>query len=393
MAKIVATTGNSAMAYAMKQVNPDVCAAYPITPSTQVVEEFSQYVADGQVKTNFVTVESEHSAMSACIGAAAAGGRVMTATSSQGLALMWEMLYIAAGMRLPIVLSVINRALSAPINIHCDHGDSFGARDSGCLQFYGENAQEAYDNLIQAVRVAEHLDVRLPALVMQDGFIISHSIERMEYLEDKEVQDFVGGYKPLNALLDLEHPVTLGALDLQDYYIEHRRQMTDGMHKALPVIKEVAEDFRKLTGRAYGYFEEYRLEDAEIGLVVLNSSAGTAKDVIDAYRKRGIRAGLLKPRVFRPFPAAEYADALKHLKAITVLDRVDSVGAHGGPLFMELRSTLYDCNPKPIMINKIYGLGGRDLEEGHCNYVLDELVKIAETGEYKTLTEFITVRD
>ncbi len=393
MAQIKAKTGNSAMAYAMKQIDPDVCAAYPITPSTQVVEEFSDFVANGEVRTNFVTVESEHSAMSACIGASAAGGRVMTATSSQGLALMWEMLYVAAGMRLPIVLSIVNRALSAPINIHCDHGDSFGARDSGCLQIYSENAQEAYDNLIMAVRVAEHMDVRLPAMVMQDGFIISHSIERMEFLEDDEVRKFVGEYQPKNALLDFDHPVSLGALDLQDYYLEHRYQMADAMQKAIPVIREVSAEFGKLSGRNYGMFEDYRLDDAEIGLVVLNSTAGTLKDMVDGYRKRGVKVGLLKPRVFRPFPAADYVEALQGLKAVTVLDRVDSVGAAGGPLFMELRSALYDAPRRPLMINKIYGLGGRDLEEADCRGLVDELLQIAETGEYKRACEFITVRD
>jgi len=393
MAKVVATTGNSAIAYAMKQINPDVCAAYPITPSTQVMEEFSKYVADGVVNTNLVAVESEHSAMSACVGAAAAGGRVITATSANGMALMWEMLYIAAGMRLPITLALVNRALSAPINIHCDHSDSFGARDSGWIQLYSENAQEAYDNMIMAIRIGEHDDVRLPVMVCQDGFIISHSIERMEFLEDEQVQKFIGQFQPKYALLDYDNPVTLGSLDLQDYYIEHKREQHEAYKRALPVIDQVTKEFTALTGRSYGMFESYHLEDAEIGIVVVNSSAGTMKDIVDQYRSKGIKAGLLKPRVYRPFPMADYAKALGHLKAVTVMDRLDSFGAPAGPLAMEVRSALYDLPNRPVIISKIYGLGGRDLEEQHCQYVIDELVQVAKTGKFANLCEYITVRE
>jgi pyruvate ferredoxin oxidoreductase alpha subunit len=377
----------------MKQINPDVCAAYPITPSTQVMEDFSKYVADGIVSTNLVAVESEHSAMSACIGAAAAGGRVITATSANGMALMWEMLYIAAGMRLPITLALVNRALSAPINIHCDHSDSFGARDAGWIQLYSENAQEAYDNMIMAIRIGEHDDVRLPVMVCQDGFIISHSIERMEFLEDEEVQKFIGPFHPKYALLDLDNPVTLGSLDLQDYYIEHKREQHEAMKRALPVIEQVTKEFTALTGRAYGMFESYGLEDAEIGIVVVNSSAGTMKEIVDQYRSKGVKVGVLKPRVYRPFPMAAYAEALGHLKAVTVMDRLDSFGAPAGPLAIEVRSALYDLPKRPIVISKIYGLGGRDLEEQHCGQVIDELVQVAKTGAYANLCEYITVRE
>jgi pyruvate ferredoxin oxidoreductase alpha subunit len=377
----------------MRQINPDVVAAYPITPQTSIVQTFSEFVADGVVDTEFITVESEHSAMSACVGAAAAGGRVMTATSANGMALMWEMLYIAAGMRLPIVLALVNRALSAPINIHCDHSDSFGARDTGWIQLYSENAQEAYDNMIQAVRISEHPDVRTPVMVCQDGFIISHSIERMEFLEDDEVRKFIGSYKPKYALLDMDNPVTLGSLDLQDYYIEHKREQHEAMKRALPVIDQVAKEFAALSGRSYGMFEAYELEDAEVGIVVVNSSAGTVKEIVDLNRKKGVKVGVLKPRVFRPFPMAAYADALRHLKAVTVLDRVDSFGAPAGPLAMEVRSALYDLPNRPAVISKIYGLGGRDLEEQHCQAVIDELVQVAGTGTYANLCEYITVRE
>jgi pyruvate ferredoxin oxidoreductase alpha subunit len=296
-------------------------------------------------------------------------------------------------MRLPITLALVNRALSAPINIHCDHSDSFGARDSGWIQLYSENAQEAYDNMIMAIRIGEHDDVRLPVMVCQDGFIISHSIERMEFLEDEQVQKFIGQFQPKYALLDYDNPVTLGSLDLQDYYIEHKREQHEAYKRALPVIDQVTKEFTALTGRSYGMFESYHLEDAEIGIVVVNSSAGTMKDIVDQYRSKGIKAGLLKPRVYRPFPMADYAKALGHLKAVTVMDRLDSFGAPAGPLAMEVRSALYDLPNRPVIISKIYGLGGRDLEEQHCQYVIDELVQVAKTGKFANLCEYITVRE
>jgi len=393
MGQKVAMTGNIAVANAMRQINPDVCAAYPITPSTEIMQQFSSFVADGEVKTVLVPAESEHSAMSACIGAAAAGGRVMTATSSQGLALMWEMLFIAAGNRLPIVLAMANRALSAPINIHGDTSDAMGARDSGWIQLFSENAQEAYDNVIQAVRISEHMDVRLPVMVGMDGFIISHSIESMELLDDKVVRDFIGEYIPNRPLLDVDNPMTYGPLDLQDYYIEHKRQEYEAMKNAKPVILEIAERFGKISGRQYGLFEAYRLDDAEVAVVVLNSAAGTVKAVVDELRVKGIKAGLLKPRVFRPFPADEIAQALSGLKAVCVMDRADGVNGLSGPLFSEFRSALYDAAARPLMINKIFGLGGRDLGLQHVRDVFQELLKISETGKIETLAEYMTVRN
>lgn len=394
MPKKVAMTGNVAVANAMRQINPDVCAAYPITPSTEVMQQFSTFVADGLVDTNLVTVESEHSAMSACIGAAAAGGRVMNATSANGLALMWEMLYIAAGNRLPIILSCVNRALSAPINIHCDHSDSMGARDSGWVQIYAENAQEAYDNTLQAPRIGEHPDVRLPVMSCMDGFIISHSIENLELLDDEQVKGFIGQYKsPTPVLLDLDNPVTFGALHLQDYYIESRRQLHEAMKRTKDVVVEIGKEYGKLSGRTYGLFDAYKLDDAEVAVVVMNSAAGTAKVVVDEMRKQGVKAGLLRPRLFRPFPYLELAEALKGCTAICVMDRADSFGAAGGPLFSEVRSALYDVPKRPIMINKIYGLGGRDLGLEDVRKVYRELVKLAESGNVTTLYEYITVRE
>jgi pyruvate ferredoxin oxidoreductase alpha subunit len=393
MAKVVAVTGNEAVANALKQVNPDVCAAYPITPQTDMMQRFSSFVSDGKVKTELILVESEHSSMSACVGASAAGGRVVTATSSQGLALMWEILFIASGTRLPIVMPVVNRALSAPLNIHGDHSDGMGARDTGWIQLWSENAQESYDNTIQAFRIAEHMEVRLPVMICLDGFIISHSIERLKYLEDEEVKNFVGEFKQLNPLLDLEHPVSYGPLILPDYYMEYRKAQEKVASGVRGIVLEVAAEFEKMSGRKYGLFESYRLEDAEIGLVILNSAAGTSKDVIDEFRNRGIKAGLLKPRLYRPFPFQEIGEALKHLKAVCVLDRADAFGGSYGPVYLDIATSLYPCKEKPILINKIYGLGGRDYLPEHAELVLNELAQIAKTGTVKSLKEYIGVRE
>ncbi len=393
MAQIVAVTGNEAVANALRQVDPDVCAAYPITPQTDMMQRFASFVSDGKVKSELILVESEHSSMSACVGASAGGGRVVTATSSQGLALMWEILFIASGTRLPIVMPVVNRALSAPLNIHGDHSDAMYSRDTGWIQLWSENAQEAYDNTIQAFRVAEHMDIRLPAMVCMDGFIISHSIERIEYLEDEEVKNFVGEFKQLNPLLDLEHPVSYGPLILPDYYMEFRKAQDEVESKVAGVVLDVADDFEKMSGRKYGLFEAYRLEDAEIGLVILNSAAGTSKDIVDGFRNRGIRAGLLKPRLYRPFPYKEVGEALKHLKALCVLDRADSFGGSYGPLFTDIAASLYPYKEKPVLINKIYGLGGRDYLPEHADLVLGELAEIVNTGTVKSFKEYIGVRE
>ncbi|MBI4839409.1 MAG: pyruvate ferredoxin oxidoreductase [Nitrospirae bacterium] len=393
MGKIVAATGNEAVAEALRQVNPDVSSAYPITPATDIMQRFTSFVSNGKVKTEMILVESEHSAMSGCIGASAAGGRVMTATSSQGLALMWEELFIASGTRLPIVMALVNRALSAPLNIHGDHSDGMGARDCGWIQLWSENAQEAYDNTIQAFHIAEHMDIRLPAMVCLDGFIISHSIERIEYLEDDKIKNFVGEYKQLNPLLDLEHPVSYGPLILTDYYMEYRKAHDEVMSKVSKVVLDVAKDFEKISGRKYGLFETYRLDDAEIGLVILNSAAGTSKDVIDEFRSRGIKAGLLKPRLYRPFPYKEIGEALKGLKAVCVLDRADAFGGSYGPLFIDIASSLYPYKERPVLFNKIYGLGGRDYMPAHAEQVLSELVEAAKTGKVKQIKEYIGVRE
>jgi pyruvate ferredoxin oxidoreductase alpha subunit len=295
-------------------------------------------------------------------------------------------------MRLPIVMAVVNRSLSAPLNIHGDHSDAMGARDSGWIQLWSENAQEAYDNTIQAFRIAENMNIRLPAMVCMDGFIISHSIGRIEYLEDEPVRSFVGEYQPLNPLLDLDNPKSYGPLILTDQYHEYKRAQHEVMTRVKDVVLAVAAEFEKVSGRRYGLFESYRLDDAEIGLVILNSAAGTAKDVVDSFRERGIRAGLLKPRLFRPFPYEEVAQALKGLKAVAVLDRADSFGGYG-PVFMEVCSALYPLAERPVVINKIYGLGGRDFLPQHAEEVLAELEEIARTGKVRVAKEYIGVRE
>lgn len=387
----VARTGNEAMAEAMRQINPDVVAAYPITPATEVVQLLSNFVADGLVKTEFVAVESEHSAMSACIGAQAAGVRAMTGTASQGLILMSEMLYIASGLRLPIVMAEVNRAISSPINIHCDHSDTMAVRDSGWIQIYSENAQEAYDNLIQAVRIAEK--AMLPVMVTIDGFIISHGMEAIDVLEDEEVTEFIKEYKPAHPLLDVNNPVTVGAIDFTDYFFEHKRQTIEAMQRSKDVIQKVSQEFSKRFGRRYSLFEEYKLDDAEIAIVLIGSAAGTAKVVIDKLRDHGIKVGLLKIRVFRPFPGLELREALKDIMAIAVMDRADGLNTVGGPLYEEIKAILYEVEQRPKIVNYIYGLGGRDTTLRHIEGVFNDLSEVVRTGQIKEPVSYLGVRE
>ncbi|OGW94619.1 MAG: pyruvate ferredoxin oxidoreductase [Omnitrophica bacterium RIFCSPLOWO2_02_FULL_45_16] len=388
---IVARTGNEAMAEAMRQINPDVVAAYPITPATEIVQIFAGYVADGLVDTEFVPVESEHSAMSACIGASAAGGRIMTGTSSQGLALMAEMLYIASGLRLPIVMADVNRALSSPINIHCDHSDTMMVKDAGWIQIFSENAQEAYDNMIQAVRIAE--EALLPVIVTTDGFIISHCMERIEIIDDKDVKNFVGEKKLGNYLLNVDKPITIGAMDLPDYYFEHKRQHIEAMIESKDIILSVAKEFSGLFGRSYGLFEVYRLEDADCAIVLMGSTVGTAKAVADNLREKGIKAGVLGLRVFRPFPKEEIAQALKNIKAIAVMDRSDSMNAQEGPVCLEVKASLFDASASPNnVLNYIYGLGGREVRIEDIESVYKDLGEVIK-GKSKNKITYLGVRE
>lgn len=330
--------------------------------------------------------------MSAAVGAAAAGARAMTATSANGLALMWEIVYIAASCRLPIVMPVINRALSGPINIHCDHSDTMGCRDSGWIQLYSENAQEVYDNILQAIRIAEHKDVLLPVMVTFDGFIISHTAEVLDALEDDVARKWVGEYTPKYSLLNTDDPVTFGPLDLQDYYFEHKRQQIEGMNRAPKVIEETGAAYGKLSGRAYGLFEEYRTSDAERVIVALGSTCGTTKAVVDDLRDAGEAVGLLKIRAFRPFPEREIADALSGAKAIAVLDRSVSFGAPGGPLHKEIKAALYGRDRTPSIVNYVYGLGGRDINKEHIAGVFDDMKAVAAQGAPDDAIRYVGLR-
>ncbi len=391
--KVKALTGNEAVAEAMRQINPDVVAAYPITPQTELMHKFTEFVADGLVDTEMILVESEHSALSAVVGASAAGVRAMTATSSQGLALMWEVLYIAAGLRLPIVMAVINRALSAPINIHGDHSDTMGARDSGWIQIFSENSQEAYDNTIIAVRVAEHPEILLPVMVTMDGFIISHTMERVEVLDDEIVKSFIGEYNPKYKLLDVKNPVTFGPLDLQDYYFEHKRAQAEAMEIAYKLIREIDEEYYKISGRKYTYVEPYEIDDAEIVLVSLGSTAGTIKEVVDGLRLRGIKAGSLKIRVYRPFPRDEVREYLSNASVVGVLDRAIAFGSVCGPVCLDVKAVLQGTKVAGLpVVNYIYGLGGRDISPKDIEKVFLELEKVKITGEVPNLPRYIGVR-
>jgi len=386
-------TGDGAIAEAMRQINPHVVAAYPITPSTQVVEAFARFVADGEVDTEFVATESEHSAMSACVGAAAGGGRVMTVTGSQGLAYMFEVLGVTSGLRLPMVMAIANRALNSPLNIHGDHSDTMAMRDMGWIHLYSENCQEAYDNTIQAFRIAEHPKVRTPVLVAIDGFQTSHMVETLTVEPDKLVKKFIGEYIPSYPMLDIDNPVLYGAADRPDYYMEHKMSQLVGMFNAPEVIQQVGKEFGDITGRHYGLVEECRMEDAEYAIVVMSATAGSVKEVVDQLRDEGVAAGLLKIRAFRPFPDEEVAKSLSRAKCVAVLDRCGPGGAQGGPLFLEVRAAIYEAESRPQVINCVFGLGGRDLPLRYIRDVYLRLQEIARTGKRGKLVDFLTLRE
>ena len=387
-------SGNEAVAYAMKQINPDVMPAFPITPSTELPQFVSSYIANGEMDTEFIPVESEHSAMSAAIGAEAAGARTMTATSSAGMALMWEMLYVAASNRLPIALALVNRALSGPLNINCEHSDSMGARDAGWIQIYAEDNQEAYDNFVQAYRIAEHKDVMLPIMICLDGFIISHGVQNIELLEDEKVKAFVGEYEPEHYLLNEKETMAVGPYAVTNYGMEAKRAQAQAMINAKQVILDVAAEYEKISGRKYGFFEEYRLEDADYAIVAIGSACGTTKDAIDELRAKGIKAGLLKVRVFRPFPGAEMAEALKNCKAIAIMDRCESYSANGGPLAAELSAALFKAKSTAEVLKIVYGLNGRDFTVEDAKKLYEDLADIAAHGNHETEEyRYIGLRD
>jgi len=397
--------GDEAVALAAKQSDVDVVAAYPITPQTIIVEKFSEYVANGEVETAYICTESEHSAMAACLAASATGARVFTATASAGLALMHEMLFVTSGCRAPVVMAVANRALSAPLNIHGDHSDAMAERDSGWIQIYAENAQEVYDSMLQAFRIAEHLDVQLPVMVGLDGFTLSHTLENVRILPDDVVEKFVGTRefpvvlthegKSVPYRLDPENPMTMGPIALPNYYFEFKRQQEEAMRNAVRVIQEMHEEYSQITGRGYGdgLLEPYKLDGAEAVVVCLGSTAGTVKTVVDELRTEGAKVGLLRIRTYRPFPAERIAKALGKVKAVAVMDKSMSFGGNGGAVFHEVRHALYDEPTHPFVVNYIYGLGGRDISPNQIRKIFQDLQKILQTKRVDDIVRYVGLRE
>lgn len=385
-------SGNEAVAYAIRQINPDVMPAFPITPSTEIPQMVSTYIANGKVDTEFIPVESEHSAMSAAIGAEAAGARTLTATSSAGLALMWEELLLAASNRMPIALALVNRTLSGPININCDHTDGMGARDTGWIQIYSENNQEAYDNFIQAFPIAEDKRVHLPIMICQDGFITSHAVENIELLEDEPVKNFVGEYTPEEFLLNPGKPMAVGPYSVSNYAMEARKNQELAMENSKEVILEVAKKFAEMSGRQYGLFEAYKTQDADYIMLIMGSAAGTAKEAVDELREQGKKVGVLKLRVFRPFPEKEIAEALKNCKAVAIMDRCESYNGNSGPLGSEVVAGLYRNRVFIETVNYVYGLAGRDFTTIHAKDIFAELSEIVEHGKETENHKYIGLR-
>lgn len=392
MARKDRMSGNEAVSYAIRQINPDVMPAFPITPSTEIPQMVSTYIANGEMDTEFIPVESEHSSMSATIGAEAAGARSLTATSSAGLALMWEELLLAASNRMPCALALVNRTLSGPININCDHSDGMGARDTGWIQIYAENNQEAYDNFIQAYPIAEHADVHLPIMICQDGFITSHAVENIELLEDDEVKNFVGTYEPEEYLLNPGKPISVGPYSVSNYAMEAKKNQEIALENSKAVILEVAKKFEALSGRSYGLFEEYRTEDAEYIMLLIGSAAGTAKAAVDELREQGKKVGVLKLRVFRPFPADEIAHALRHCKAVAIMDRCESYNGNGGPLGSEVTAALFKNRVLITAVNYIYGLAGRDFTVDHVKDIFAELEDDLKNGRETEQYQYVGLR-
>jgi len=401
----MAFNGDEAVAFAVKQCDVDVVAAYPITPQTIIVEKFSEYVANGEVQTEFVCTESEHSAMTACLAASVTGARTFTASASAGLALMHEMLFVTSGSRAPVVMAIANRALSAPLNIHGDHSDSMSERDSGWIHIYVENAQEAYDSIIQAFKIAEDISVSLPIIVGLDGFTISHTLERVDVLPEEAVKQYIGERQLPTVLthegkmvpfkLDPDNPMTMGPNALQNYYFEFKRQQEEGMKNALKKIQEVNSEYGKISGRSYGngLIDAYQLEDAEVAIVCIGSTAGTLKVIVDQLRQEGVKAGVLRLRTFRPLPVEELRNALKNVKAIAVMDKSMSFGGFGGPVFNEIRHVLYDVKDHPPIVNYIFGLGGRDTSPRDLRRIFEDLAQISTTGQVETQVHYYGLRE
>ncbi len=402
---VMALNGDEAVAWAVKQSNVDVVAAYPITPQTIIVERISEFVHNGEVDMEFIRVESEHSALSASWGASLAGARAFTATAANGLALMWEILYIVSSTRVPLVMAVVNRALSAPINIHNDHSDTMGARDSGWIQLYSEDAQEAYDNTIMAFKIAE--EAMLPVMVTLDGFTISHTLQNVSVLPDEVISNFVGerkiprikiptiyGEKEVPFMLNPKYPITFGPLDLYDYYFEHKVQQNEAMKATPPIIEKVHKEYGEISGRSYEpvHMIPYKTEDADVVIIGLSSTMSVVRKVVDQLREEGKKVGAIRLRVFRPFPAEMLRKELSNFSTVGVLDRCISFGAEGGPLFLEIRSALYSSPSKPATVNYIYGLGGRELPPKLIAKAFNEILEV-RTEPGTPIVKYLGVRE
>ena len=385
-------TGDEAVAYATKQSTVDVVAAYPITPQTIIVELFSEYVANGEVHTSFVCVESEHSAISACVGASLTGARVMTASASQGLALMHEILYIASSLRCPIVMGVANRALSGPINIHGDHSDMMGSRDCGWIQIYAENAQEAYDWTLQAFRIGEDPNVLLPVTVNLDGFILSHAMEDVEVLSDEDVKKFLPPRKATFSI-NPSKPSTVGALALPDYYFEFKKQQDEAMQQVPETLLKISKEYAKTSKRNYGILQPFEMKDAETAIISLGSTSGTVRTVAETLRAKGHKVGTVKISMYRPFPTRELLETLQNVKSVVVLDKALSFGAQYGALCEDVVAALYGAQNKPRILNVIYGLGGRDITTSEIESLFEEGLKMAKTGKLTQPVKFLGVRE
>ncbi len=372
--------GNVAMTHALRQAQVDVLPAYPITPSTKIVELFSQFCADGYVDGEFIRVESEHAAMSACVGASAAGARVATATASQGLAFMIEVLYQASGMRLPIVLCLSNRALAAPLNVNGDHSDMYLARDAGWIQLCSFEAQHSYDLALMAFRIGEHVDVRLPVVVNQDGFITSHTAENVHMIPDEKATAFVGELEVVNSLLDNTKPITYGVQTEENWHFEHKARQHNDLLESKSHIKKVFEEFNEKFGREYKIVEQHKVDDADMVIVCIGSTFNTSSLVVDNFREKGIKVGVIAPRVLRPFPYEEFAEALKDTKVVACLDRSSPNGAVG-MLYNEISGALINNEKTPIISNYIYGLGGRDVTIELLSSVFNDLTENLKAGK------------
>lgn len=389
MGRRVGLTGNEAIAYAVKQCDVGLVSAYPITPQTIIVERISDYVANGEIDTEFVCVESEHSALSACIGASLTGLRVFTATASQGLALMHEVLYVASGLRCPIVMAVANRALSAPLNIHCDHSDMMGSRDCGWIQIFAENVQEAYDWTIQSFKIAEHPEVQLPVAVNIDGFTLTHCLENIEVLEKEDIEKFLPPRKPIYKL-DPEKPMTFGAWAMPEYYYKFKLQQQEAMERSISVIKQVTEEYSMLTGRKYGTLQKYGLEDSKVAVIALGSTCGTLRYVAKALRKtNGIKVGIIKLWLYRPIPEDDLLSTIENLNTLIVLDRALSPGAAFGPLGSDIASLIVKHSLNLKLLNYTYGLGGDEISIELAEKLLRLAVKVSEGVKPPSLTGYL----